>query len=266
MTRQSFTVAGLVLASLTMASLAAAQQAAQPRWFVLHQEYARPGMAQQYEDIAREYAAVLRQHHDAMPTTEWIAVAGDDFVYTYLIPIENYAALDKALAGFGVVINRVGEAKWRDLMLRGGATTEYIRESIMMEDPSFSYVPATPRLKAEEEAYLHADFYYVQPGREPEAAEVNKQLLELYRKKGVPDGYRLFTVFVGPEMPLNIMVVRARDATDYLARERANKEMLGPEGQALYDRALALTRRFESLGGRIRPDLALEPSKTAPGR
>jgi len=266
MRRQLFAAAGIVAATLMIASLAAAQQPAPQKWYVLHQEFARPGMIQQYEDTAREYIALLRQHHDALPKTEWITVAGDGFVYTYLIPIENYAALDKVLAGFGVLIPAVGEERWKDLMKRGGAATEFIRESIMMEDTSLSYVPAKPRLKPEEERYLHVDLYYVQEGNEPEAAALAKDSVELFRKKGVPDGYRLFTVFVGAEMPLMIVTVAAKDAADYAAREQANRELLGAEGQALLQRALALTRRFESHNGWLRPDISLEPLKPAPGK
>jgi hypothetical protein len=252
----------ILLAALAALPLFAADEAAAPRLFVLHQEFARPSLLKQYEDTSKEFIADLRQHHDALPSFGFTAVAGDDYVYTFVSPIRSFADLDAINSGFGKVAQAVGEAKWGDLMKRGGEATEFIRESVVLEDPSMSYAPAQPRLKPEEERYLHVDLYYVQPGREAEADAVARDFAALFRKKGVPNGYRLFKVVMGPEMPLLIVTVPARDAADYEAQTKADLERLGAEGQALFQRAFALTRRFESHGGTLRPDLSLEPAAT----
>jgi hypothetical protein len=261
-------IAGIaaISAALVFGSLAAAQETAQPKWYILHQELARPGMVKQYEDTTKDFIAAVRQHRDTLPTFDFVGISGDDFVYTYVSQIDNFAEMDKINAGFGALIKAVGEAKWGDLMKRGGAATEYIRESIVMEDPSLSYTPAKPRLKPEEERYLHVDLYYVQPGREPEADALSREFVELFRSKGVTDGYRLFKVWMGPEMPLIIVTSPAKDATDYATRDAANQGLLGAEGQALFQRAFSLCRRIERHNGWIRPDLSLEPMQAAQGK
>ena len=264
MRRECFAVSALSVAAVMIASLAVAQEAAQPQLFVLHQEMARPGMMKQYEDTMKEFIALVRQHHDALPAVQFVGMAGEDFFYSYVTPIENYGALDKVHEGFAVMIPAVGEAKWNDLITRAGAATEFIRESIMLEYQHLSYAPAKPRLKPDEERYLHIDLHYVLPGRETESIAVAQETADLYRKKGVPDGYRLFHVQVGPEMPLVIVTKPARDAADFEDRERANRELLGAEGLALSQRAFTLLRRFESHSATLRPDLSLEPFKPKP--
>jgi hypothetical protein len=248
----------VIFAVLMTGSLAAAQQTAPPKLYVLHQEVARPGMVKQYEDTTKEFISLVRQHHDLIPTFDFVGVAGEDFVYAYVSQLDNFAELDKMYGGFDALAKAAGP-NWGDLMMRGGAATEYTRESVLMEDPSVSYTPAQPRLKPEEEKYLHVDLYYVQPGREMEADAVAKEFAALFRKKNLPDSYRLFKVVMGPEMPLIIVTTPAKDAADYATRDAAVREALGAEGQALFQRAFALTRRFDTHNGWIRPDLSLEP-------
>lgn len=263
MKRQRFQVA-VTLAAFMTASLAAAQEAALPKLFVLHQEQARPGMTKQYEETTKEYLSLVRQHHEKLPTLQFIGMAGDEFRYGFLTPLENYGSLDKVQAGYGEMIPAVGQAKWDELMARSGAAVELIGQLIMLEYPGLSYVPAKPRLKPAEERFLHMDYHYVLPGREPDAMAVAQEKVELYRKKGVTDGFRLFIVQVGPEMPLLIEMTSARDAADFEERDKVNEELLGPEGKELDQRAFALLRRYETHSATIRPDLSIEPFKPKP--
>ena len=148
-------VAAIVIAVLRIASPAEAQQAAAPQLFVLHQEMARPSMTQQYEATMKEFIGMVRQHHQALPTVQFIAMAGEDFLYTYITPIENYATLDKVHAGFGVMIPAVGEAKWTDMIVRAGAATamrcRLISSPILGAAGSFEDRPGTERLLARSE-------------------------------------------------------------------------------------------------------------------
>jgi hypothetical protein len=265
MKRQSVALAALVFAAFLIASLAAAQETAQPKLFVLHQEQARPGMTKQYEEATKEYLSLVRQHHEKLPALQFVVMAREDFRYSYLTPLENYGSLDKVQAGYGAMISAVSQAKWDELMARQGAATELIGQLIMLEYPGFSYVPAKPRLKADEERYVRMDYHYVLPGREPDAMAVAQATVELYRKKGVADGFRLFVVQVGPEMPLLIVMSSARDAADFEEREKVNEELLGAEGKDLAQRAFAVLRRFETYSATVRPDLSIEPFKPKPG-
>ncbi|HEV8580826.1 MAG TPA: hypothetical protein VGX68_17310 [Thermoanaerobaculia bacterium] len=257
--RKSFAAFALIAAAFVTGSLAAAQQMAAPKWYVMHQELAKPSMLKQYEDVSKEFIATVRQHHEAIPAFNFVGVAGDDYVYTYVTEIKGFSDVEAIFAGFAKLSQAVGEAKWNDLMVRGGQTMEWMRDSILMEDPSFSYTPAQPRLKPEEEQYLHVDLYYVQPGREVEADAICKEFAALFRKKNVPDRYRVFKVVMGWEMPLIIVITPAKSPADYEALVAQSRKLLGAEGQALFARAFAITRHFEMHGGTIRPDLSLEP-------
>jgi hypothetical protein len=163
---------------------------------------------------------------------------------------------------FGALAQKEGAA-YADLSKRGGATTDHVRESIVSLAPELSYTSATPRLKPEEAKYFHFDIYYVMPGRETDADALAKEFVALFKAKNMPNGYRLFKSEMGPDMPAIIVEVGAKDAADYYAQETSNRTTLGAEGQALFAKAFALTRRFETRSGWLRPDLSVMPPAPA---
>lgn len=251
----------LAAAALFAAVALQAAEAPQPAYYVLHQEIVKPANAQAYEQATKEFISVVQQHREASPAFNFTGFAGTEYVYSYTTRIPDFATLDKIYAGFGALAGAVGEARWNDLMKRSSAPIEFIRESLLMEDPALSYAPAQPRLKPEDVRYFHFDLYFVQPGREAEADAIARDIAALFRKKGVADGYRMLKTVLGPDTPLLTVVIGARDAADFATQDAAVRELLGAEGQALFARAFALTRRFEQHNAWLRPDLSLPPVK-----
>jgi hypothetical protein len=75
----------------------------------------------------------------------------------------------------------------------------------------------------------------------------------------VNDGYRLFKVLTGSDLPALVVAVDARDLADYATTDAASRKRLGSDGEALFAKAFALTRRFERFNTVVRPDLSLPP-------
>jgi hypothetical protein len=247
-----------LLAAAATAPLAA-QPMTQPRFWVVHREMARPSMIEQYEATTKEFLGHVQAHRDAIPGFSYTAFMADDMSYYFVAPIANFAAMDSIYGGFMALAGAVGEAKWMDLMQRGGATTDYVSESVVMEDPSLSYTPANPRLKEEEKRYFNYALYYVQPGRENDADALAKEFVALYTKKNVAEGYHLLKVAMGAEMPLYIAVTGAKDPVDWATQDMQVQQALGDEGKALFARAAGLSRRVEIRTAWVRPDLSLPP-------
>lgn len=238
----------------------AAESASAPRFYALHQEVVYPSQVKSYEDSSKEFLAAFQQHHASMPGFAYTVVSGDDFTYNYISAIPDFAFAGSIYPMIEKVGQEVGAAKWGDLMKRNGATIESMSDAIFIEDPSLSYAPATPRLKPEEERFFHFDLYYVQAGREADADQVARDFAALFRAKHVASSYCLMKLAFGHDGPLLVVSVPARDAQDYAAQEAKDRAALGAEGAALFDRAFALTRRFETHNGWVRPDLSLPPA------
>lgn len=245
------------LALLAGAPLALGQQQA-PAYFVVHQEVAKPTMVAQYEATSKEFVALVKAHKDKMPHFRFNAYVSPDFTYTYVVAMPNIATMDAINAEFGALAQAAG-ASFMDINRRGGAATDHVRESIVALAPELSYRPAQPRLKPEEIRYVHYDFYYVLPGREPDADALSADYLKLFRDKGIANGYNVYKTVMGPEMPLYVVAIGAKDAGDFHAENAKTQAQLGAEGQTLAGRAMGLTRRFDQRSAVPRPDLSVLP-------
>ena len=248
------------VAGAVLAGPAAAQE--RPL-FVIHQEFAKPSMVAEYEATTKEFAAMVTRNKATMPHFSFAALSSDHFVYTYVARIPNYGGIDGIGQDFQAVARKEGQA-FADLMRRGGATIDHVREWVVSEAPELSYVPATPRLPLAEARFFHYDTYYLMPGRELEVDALAKEFVALFKAKNIPNGYRLFRTEMGPDMPAIIVEVGAKDPADHYTQGVSDRTILGEAGKALFAKAFSMTRRFETHGGWLRPDLSALPASAPP--
>jgi len=252
--RRAPAIAWLLTGSL-IAALAAAQGQPPRMWYV-HTEQAKPSQLAQYEATTKEFMAAVRQNAAAMPHFHISAAyMTDDQTYGYVVPLKEWNDIGAVFGEFDALAKAMGPAKLADLMRRGGLTSESSTDFVLMEPAELGYVPAAPRLKPEETRYFRFDTYYIQPGNEEEADKVAAEFAALWKKKGIRNGYRLFKVVTGQNMPALIVMGGAKDAVDFAQAEAEDQKAIGAEGQALFARAFALCRRIEHQNAWARPDL-----------
>ena len=241
-------------ALLVAASAFAAEPPAPPRYVYLHQEFVKPSAIKEYEATSREFAALVTRNRDVMPHFNVRAMMSDDFAYTFAMPLSGMGDVDLVSAEFGALAQKTGAA-FTDLMKRNNATIDHVREWVLEPLYEGSYRPEQPRLREDEVKFHHLDVYFLLPERETEVEPLAREFKALFAKKAIADGYTLYRTATGPDMPALVASVAARDAADYYAQARANRAQLGAEGEALFARALALARRFETRNVWLRPDL-----------
>ena len=216
-------------------------------------------MVTDYEAVTKEFLALLNEHQITAPSFHFTTIAAENLVYAYITPIEGYAAMDKMSEDWAEVERRMGK-KWQDLMRRGSAAIEYAKQWIVEELPALFYVPENRTLKAAGTNFRHYDFYYLHVGKEQEAEQIAQEWKTLYKRKNVPQYYTVYCANMGTELPLYIVGWSAKDATDFRTQRGKSVQLLGEEGKALWERILALVRRFEHKNGYLRPDLSYLPT------
>ncbi len=259
---------GLIVLALATVSLSAAaqpQSPAQRQMYVVHEEVARLSMVPEFEASARElFAAFAEQKAD--PAVLGIHVyMTTDFHYLFISPISNFAGLDRMKEAWRSVAAGVGSKRWDEINARGDQTLSSFNQFVMVQRPDLSYVPAAPRLKPEERRFEHWMFYYTQPGKEDEAESIARDYVALFRKKNVTDGFTVFTVPMGHDLPLMIISSSARSAADFAEADEKLLAALAADIRPLQMRALAITRHAEAHDAYFRPDLSYPvPSAAAP--
>jgi hypothetical protein len=215
----------------------------------------KPSMLAQYEATSHEFFATLAQAKVDPATFSIIGFMSPDFRYTYFAPISDFAGMDKINQVFMTMADKVGKDKWADVMRRSGAATESYADFIIMERPDLSYVPAAPRVKAEDRKFYRVQFYYLMPGHETDAEAIAHDYAALFKQKNIPDGFTIYTAVTGNDLPLLVASVGAKSMADFAAADERNNATLGDAVRPLQGRALAITRRFEVRDYTTRPDL-----------
>ena len=60
--------------------------------YVIHEDRVKPGMVEEYEQIAKDLVAACKEHN--IQEINWMTVAQDDNTYLYITPLEKFAELD----------------------------------------------------------------------------------------------------------------------------------------------------------------------------
>lgn len=261
--RRATSVLALAAAIAPVAAFAMAHTEMKPRLWWVHEERAKPNMIAQYEAASKDFTKMVSDNRKALPTLSYTAFQTRDFSYKFVVPIETMAGADTIFAGFEALAKAAPERQM-DVARRGGAATESMADSIVEERPDLSYRPAQPRLKAEEAGYTNVDYYYLLPGREMEVDALAKEFAALWKAKGIQTPWTLYKAVTGDDLPMILVRTDAKDAADYYTQDAKDVAMAGAEGQALFQKAFAISRRVEHRSGMVRRDLSLAPMMSDP--
>ncbi len=243
------TLVGLLLGLWT--SGLTAQEAPQGQLVRILTVKVDPSKVSEYEAAVEDLFAKLAKKKFSFPIS---AAVGEDLVYGFLSPIENFAALDKLQEDLSQVIGKNPQ-----IMERLSKASESRTYWVIRERPDLSYVPENPRLQPDEIRFMHLDRYYLRPGTEAQAEATAKEWVKLYRRKYVADGFRVSFAVTGAELPVLTVGIPAKNALDYQTQAQKIQALLGEEGQALMERSLSIVRRLDPLDITLRPDLSYQP-------
>ena len=246
--------AALLAAGLVPMALGAQQP--QRAFLLVYEDHVKPSMAESYEASTKDMLKALTDAKASTPSFEMMAFMYDDFTYCYLTPLKDFGALDGMESDWMKVAEKVGKERWKQIMASNAPAVESYSELVAEHLPAISYAPAEPRLKESEMPYFVDYYYYVLPGKEAEFKALGKQFADLYRSKGVTNGWNVYQCLLGENLPFFIVGHDAKDPADFAAWDQKDTAALGEEGKALFAKVLSLCRKIESRPGWWRPDLS----------
>lgn len=249
------TLVVLTLVALPLFS-AFAQDAPKSRMFLIHEEIAKPAMLGQYETVTKELVSSLAEKKadtSAFGVTTYMTT---DFHYLYVLPLENWGKMEGIQKSWMALGDVIGKAKAADIMRRGNGSMSSYSEFVALYRPDLSYMPATPRLKQSEGSYVRWSFYYLDPEHAEESEQIARDYSALFKAKNIPDGFNIYQVISGNDLPLLVVSVHGKSAADLAQAEEKNNATLGKDVFPLAARAMGITRRYETKDGMYRPDLS----------
>jgi hypothetical protein len=236
-----------------------------PELYLIHEEVARPSMLSQYESVTRDFLNAFTEKKADPKVWGMNLYMTNDMHYIYVIPISNWAVMDAMPQNWASMSQAIGKDRWRDLMTRGNSAIYSYDETVAVRRPDLSYVPANPRLKQDEQKFVHLMFYYIDAAKTDEAEQVAKDYAALFKAKNITEPFTVFQALSGTDLPLYVVSVPAKSASDYYATDDRVNATLGADIRPLQARAMSVARKLDYRDATYRPDLSypLPASMTA---
>ena len=241
------------------ARVVAQDEAPKGQLLSVHEDAVIPSMLEKYESAAKNLSDMIAKNN--VPIS-YIAANRQDFVYFYFTPVENLGALDKMGANWAELEKKAGKQAFDGAMKQFDGCYLSHKNYLVRMRPELSYNPDFGGQISEGMLFRHWDFYHIYPGMEKEADDIAKEWVALSKKVGLPDGYRLYSGSFGTDGPVFIVAQSAKDAVDFYTRQEAWMKKAGDEGKALWAKTWKAVRKYDSVNGRIRPDISVLPKET----
>ncbi|MCZ6879287.1 MAG: hypothetical protein O7G29_14235 [Acidobacteria bacterium] len=216
------------------------------------QIHVKPGMAAQYEEARKDVIAHLASNRFSYP----FSVSRDEsLVYRNITQIDNGADLDKRSAEFARIMASLDSSISRRL----DEAIDHLTHWTFRTRPDLAYAPENPRLSPEDVGLHHYAFLYLRPGTGTEAADALKNLRELWTKHAPGDALVVAQAVTGPDLPMLLVRIPAKDAADHYAQSDRIQNAAGEEYQRLLGQLRRTYRRLEQSNNTVVPGLSYQP-------
>ncbi len=251
------------LVGVCVAGWASVVTAQEPLVRMYTENKVRASIARQWEELQKQQAALIRKYR--RPLYPRTTLETEDHRYVFLTELEDIADFEKLSEATAAVIQKVTDAGEVPSARAPGAV-EYTRRWWIQYRPEWSYVPENPRLRDEEVNFVRWDMYYGGGGYGESRMgprEFTEELAFLYEVQQIPDGFKVYTSYLGTGPERNFMIIEryGKDRNDFIEHARTTQELLGEEAHALLGKWVASVREVEKIDYTLRWDLSvLEPN------
>jgi len=234
-----------------------AQEEQGMQMFLVHEDRTKPAMAKKHETVDKELIIAMKRNE--IDDISWITLVTEDFRYLYISPLEKMADLDKD--PFTSLNQKIGQKETNKIFDKYQDTYDEHGEYILILDKNLSYQPGGINTTPEGKNYRHITMYHYTPANAEKAEDLAKSFLDLYTKKNSRLNYRLYRSDFGVMGSFFWVATAAESPEDFERMREDNRQLLGQEGEILFNQLSETVSSIEVIRGYIRPDLGYQPRK-----
>ncbi len=224
--------------------------------YMVYVDQVKPAMMGDYEDATKYMVKELEAYEIDPHHVNFKAMSGPEIGYLFVMPIENFAAVDEMQKHWRAAVEKIGIDKWKEMAAASDAAVDSREILYTVHRPDLSYQPKDPHVDPDDVKYVSYDFYYCTPGKEEALEAVAKKYIELYRKNDLESGWNVYESITGADLPLYVVEFCGSSKGDFVIHDERNKTILGEAGERLDREAMACVRRLEQKEAWLRPDLS----------
>ena len=248
-----------VLFCLNM-SLGLMAQETKNQAFWIHEDKVKPSMLTEYEQVSRDFVENCKKHD--LKDVEWSVAQMDDGTYMSITPIQELADIQNM--SFDPLREKMGDEEFSKIFERFNKCYDTHGDYVAILNSELSYMPdgLSPDTPGKNYRVWHR--LDVTPANIQNLKGKMKELKSLFASKGSKMHYRIYHSGFGNLGDYYVAVISAKDAQDYDRMSAENDELLGKEGEQLFEEMFQYVDAYSVKRGGMRPDLAFKgaPSGT----
>jgi hypothetical protein len=242
-----------------MPQMILSQEMSKNKLYFMHEEAARIDKIDEYNQSAKDFTKMFTDMKLDVPAI--YASESDDYHFFYLVPINNYADVDKLNSAFNDLFSKADKDKMAQAMKGGDESTLYTRDFVLKHLDELSYKSDKQKLDMSKETFMHLDYYTYKPEYRKQVMDLGAEFKKLYQDKGIEDSYDVWTPDLGEKNNVIIVTTFAKDATSFYQQQDKDNALLGKEADAIWNKMQPMLENFNHNNAHTRPDLSYMKSK-----
>jgi len=251
-----FLAVGFVAILFSQFSLAQAQQP-KGQLYIIWEPVVQPSKVVDFVEATRAEVALYAKYK--FPYA-WETASRSDYHFYFLIPVDNFAAIDSVFEAFDKIEATAGK-EYQELLDMFEGTYEYVQPQIYFLNYELSLISEQETAEPEGANFLCWDIHYIHGGKEGEYEKLQKEFKALCKSKNVSQNWYCYQAVIGEKTPVCYWLTIAKDAIDFYTQNAKMWDALGEEGGEYYQKMRTLIRKREMKTGRSRPGLSYRPTE-----
>ena len=243
----------LLLSGLFLLTQKSSAQEMKDQMFLIHEEVVKVDMWDKYESTSKEWVEMMTGAGLDLPYIQ--ASQRDNGHYFYIIPISNYAEIDKMQGIFNSATEKIGKDKWSKFMVENNSTIQSSIDFVATRSAKYSYMPKNSRIKQDEAKFIHWMFFKYKMENRKEVMDILTEWKNLYEDKNIKSGYNIWLIELGMDNNMIALTEGYKDGEDFYKTQKEDNALMEAEAGALWAKMSQFVTSIENKYGSPRPDL-----------
>ena len=247
-------ITGLLMLLFTVVNITAQEGKNQAFW--IHEDQVKPSMMSEYEKTSKELVEACKENN--VQNMQWTVASMHDGTFLSITPIKDLSDIQNM--NFEDLREKVGDDKFSKMFENFNKCYDNHGDYVSILVPSLSYMPDGLTTNTEGMNYRVWHRLDVSPANIQNVQSKLKELKDLYASKNSKLHYRIYRSGFGNMGDFFVAVISAKDAMHYDKMSSENRELIGEEGQKVFDEMFDYVDAYNVQRGGMRPDLSYQPA------
>lgn len=219
------------------------------------QDVVYPYKSEQYEQAQKDMNQWIIKN---VPGVSWTCLQRENYTYTYIFPITNYAQVDEINKMWQDKMTKIDRSEFDKYSGAFNGTIAHTNQYIVHKVDKASYVSDNPYTKKEDNVFIHWDYFEVIPGMESAAEKILEDEAAISKKTKMGLSYNCWRMDFGENTSSFLFATWGKDRPGFFTDNDKDNKLGGKELEDTDKKFMAMVQKFDHWNGKLRKDLSIE--------